>query len=524
MDTLIDAEHDFTISPVQSPELHPVSPPIAQTGEFADGDFLDHSSTPPGAGGSSARVKAKGKTTLTATGNDRSEDPIPRTQTLPVRAFTPPPSTFTAARPSTPSQAMSPPITKSRPKISKLNTLNLLSPQTSPTKPLSPGLKHWQQVRAHVLAPTPVEERAANAKAGKKLNIVSKAAGKFGFRQAADNVLGYEERRRRSTAIGLSHDLDGLSVEEQEEVARERRRFARDVKACLDACATEETRRRLQRGAGRNDGNGLRSATSSSLKTTVPSSRGSQHLGYAQRFHFDPDFSCFAPLLTELHRHLPGARAKKLWSRTCPHHAAILSELAVNFLPDNASTDGERQQALEVFGVVVRNWASDSAEEELDRWLFLCRALLVPDKHIRNRGLPLLTMFLQADPDLPRAHDRPHTAAAFQSIAIALLEVLHALETKGGYPEHQQAISGLLTDLIEGNIIELDLASLKEVTGSEPEGATGGGGGVERELLWMAVGRLLGRDTQQAEWLMGSQCKVLSVSHSLPSYLNDLTL
>jgi hypothetical protein len=111
----------------------------------------------------------------------------------------------------------------------------------------------------------------------------AKAAGKFGFRQAADNVLGYEERRRRSTAIGLSHDLDGLSVEEQEEVARERRRFARDVKACLDACATEETRRRLQRGAGRNDGNGLRSATSSSLKTTVPSSRGSQHLGYAQR-------------------------------------------------------------------------------------------------------------------------------------------------------------------------------------------------------------------------------------------------
>jgi hypothetical protein len=63
-----------------------------------------------------------------------------------------------------------------------------------------------------------------------------------------------------------------------------------------------------------------------------------------------------------LHLYLPDARAKRVWSRTCPHHAAILAELGVTFLQDGVSTDAERIQALEVFGTVVRNWATDSAD------------------------------------------------------------------------------------------------------------------------------------------------------------------
>jgi hypothetical protein len=368
-------------------------------------------------------------------------------------------------------------------------------------------VKHWQQVRAHVLAPTPAEERPVH-KTARKLNLVSKAAGRFGFRHAAENVLGYEERRR--STLGFVPDMGGLSLEEQEEVARERRKFARDVKACLDACALEETRRRLQRGD--YNANDPKLASLSTHKQAAGSVYSAQLLS-AQRYNFDPDFSSFAPLLMELHRHLPAARAKRLWSRTCPHHAAILSELGVSFLSDGASTNGERQQALEVFGVVVRNWASDSADEELDRWLWLCKALLLPDKQLRNRGLPLLASFLHVDPELPPAHDRPHTATAFQALVMALLRLVHSLERAGsGFEEHHEAVVTLLAEVVEGEILDIEVGSLKELISGDADELVQATGGLEKELLWLAVGRCLSSGAELATWLIALEGEVLSVS------------
>ena len=449
----------------------------------------------------------RGKTFAILSG--RKEEGATRSQTLPQRPTTPASaSTFSVSRPSATVQATSPPPNKVKPKPSKLNTLNLLNPHSSPTKPVSPGVKHWQQVRAHVLAPTPAEERPTH-KTARKLNLVSKAAGRFGFRQAAENVLGYDERR--PSTMGFVPELGGLSREEQDEIARERRKFARDVKACLDACALEETRRRLQRG---NDmANDPKSASLSTHKQTAGSVHSGQLLS-AQRYNFDPDFSSFAPLLMELHRHLPAARAKRLWSRTCPHHAAILAELGVSFLSDGASTNGERQQALEVFGVVVRNWASDSADEELDRWLWLCGALLIPDRQLRNRGLPLLASFLHADPELPSAHDRPHTAVAFQAIVVSLLRLVHSLESAGnGFEEHHEALVTLLAEVVEGEILDIEVDSLKELIRGDADDLGGQAtGGLEKEILWLAVGRCLSSGAEMADWLIASEGKVLSVS------------
>lgn len=356
------------------------------------------------------------------------------------------------------------------------------------------------------MAPTPAEERDvhhAGRIGGKKVGLVSKAAGRFGFRQAADHVIGYEERRR--SMMAMMSDLDGLSVEEQEEIARERRKFARDVKACLDACALEESRRRLWRiGNGRD----RRASVMVDTKSSATSVHASVYT--AQRFTFDPDFSAFAPLLTELHKHLPAARAKKPWSRTCPHHSAILAELGVAFLQDSTSTDGERQQALEVFGAVIKNWAPDSAEEELERWLWLCRALLSGDRQLRNRGLTLLQSFLHADPALPRGLYHPQSATAFLSLASGLISVLHAMETTGdGNATHVQTVNELLVDLGESDLLQVHESSLIHMM--DMAGISGFTGGVEKELLWMSIATSFSTHPSSTSWFMRDDCSTLKV-------------
>ncbi|ORY29522.1 hypothetical protein BCR39DRAFT_531954 [Naematelia encephala] len=418
------------------------------------------------------------------------------------------PSSFSVSRPTTPVSSHG---ARSKPKPSRLNTVNLLHlPSSSPSRPVSPGLKHWQQVRSHVMAPSPIEERSSGK--NKKIGLVSKAAGRFGFRHAAENVIGYEDRRR--SLMGLD-DLGGLSAEQREEMARERRRFAREVKACLDACSLEESHRRLWRlgRSGRGDEAIQAGSHPSGSNSTHKTPQANKHTGpsvhkhsaplsvHTSRFTFDPDFSAFAPLLTELHRHLPAARAKRLWSRTCPHHAAILAELGVAFLPDGSSTSGERQQALEVFGVIVKHWASDNADEELTRWLWLCRALLIDDRQLRNRGLSLLASFLHSDPALPSGPDRPHSAAAFLRIATALVSLVHAIErAEYDATDHLRTVRQFIVDLAEGDILGVDQLSIIDMLGGKD--VQGSMGGIEKELVWLAVTRALGQDVSLAKWLI----------------------
>ena len=471
LDALLDTEHDFTFSPETSPDLLPTS--LAS---------LEMTSRP---------LAPESSRTERMISTISLREKVPDRETTSPRRTGPSFNPFSVSRPST--SATSPPP-KSRPKPFKLNTRDLLNPTTSPTKPVSPGLAHWQQVRAHVLAPTPVIEKPNKA----KKNIVSRAAGKFGFRQAAENVLGYEERRR--STLGSTPDLGGMTPEEKEAVARERRKFARDVKTCLDACALEESRRRLQRGSH------IAGDTTSTSQRHAPN--------VLSTHTFDPNFSSFAPLLMALHRHLPAARAKRPWSRTCPHHAAILAELGVHFLPDGCSTDGERQQSLEVFGVVVRNWSSDSAEEELDRWIWLCQALLLPDKHLRNRGLPLLVSFLNADPTLPPPHDLPRTAAAFIKLVSALLKLIYTLELTPGFEEHCEAVRSVLDLAIDGGILLIETASLSELLLSVDQDDIASANGLERELVWLALARCLQQSRELCRWIVEEEGGILEVGVS----------
>ena len=487
LDALLKEEHNFT-----------TSPDISSRPEQIEDGVRDRSQTPIAPRGMAGQ---DGRGRFMANADPREWDssatgshtgPMGRLGTL---------SSFDA---SPPTPVSSPPV-RSKPKPSRLNTTDLVIPDIlSPTKAISPGLKHWQQVRSHVLAPTPAEEKISQhvgRSGGKKLGIVSKAAGRFGFRQAAEHVMGYSARR--SSTMTSAGEFGDLPVEEREEIARERRKFARDIKTCLDACALEESRRRLIRLSAPT---GQRIPDPKNVAASVHSSQNT-----IQRITFDPDFSAYAPLLTMLHRHLPSARAKKMWSRTCPHHAAILAELGVAFIQDSVSTDGERQQALELFGVVVKNWASDSADEELSRWLWLCQALVTDDRQLRTRGLTLLASFLNSDPSLPRGPERPCSTLAFRSLTEALLKLLCATETASHVlDEHSTAVRGFLNDLREGDILDLDLASLSEVLGPFQE-IFESQIGLERELSWLSLGHALGCDPALATWLLSFDGRILKV-------------
>jgi hypothetical protein len=371
---------------------------------------------------------------------------------------------------------------------------------------------------------TPAEERAAHSLARtsapvnqkkKTFDLVSKAAGRFGMKQAADHVIRGDEKRKDTMA--MKAEFGDLSVERRDEIARERRRFARDVKTCLDACSAEESKRRLTRlgqSAGGSDAKtGRHGHAAEGSGTSV---HGSQI--HPQRNALDNEFYAFAPLLTELHRHMPAARAKQAWSRTCPHHAAILAELSAAFLDDNITTAGERQQALEVFGTVVRNWGPDNAEEELSRWTWLCHVLLWDDRQLRDRGLTLLDSLLQYS-SLDHGHDiKQHSPAAFVNLSVALIRLHHALDTSHRQEKHIDLVLDLIRKLIDGNLIRLEGTAVAEWAGNEP--ALGGHGVECRELFWVAVGTAVGTEVKLAEWLLSPNTTYLQVCPRLTSGLH----
>jgi hypothetical protein len=403
--------------------------------------------------------------------------------------------------------------TRTKPAPLRLNTRNLLAPTISPKKPVSPGLQHWQQVRDHVM--TPAEERAAftiaRGKEKKKTGLVSKAAERFGMKQAVDHVIRGDEKRKDTMAMNA--EFGELSVEQRDEIARERRRFARDVKACLDACSAEESRRRLTRLAkpsGNGDVKGGKHG-GQDLDGSGTSMHGSQL--HPQRLTHDNDFYAFAPLLTELHRHMPAARAKKPWSRTCPHHAAILAELSSAFLDDDITTAGERQQALEVFGTVVRYWVSDNAEEEVSRWTWLCHVLLWDDRQLRDRGLALLDELLRDKAMNGANEDRTHSATAFTNVAVALMRLLHAVETSSNPQiKHVELVSDLVRRLKEGRMVDIDQSTIPNFIGFPTVDHHTDQGAISRELVWMAMGMAAGTDVSLTEWLVTAKATNLQVS------------
>lgn len=412
---------------------------------------------------------------------------------------------------------------KMKPDLPRLSVINDLAEAPAALGEVSPGLTHWQQVKNHILmAPTPLSERptqqlpsvSASQPKG-KLAFVTKVAGRaadrLGLRSAVESVMGLNH----TPAESMSWDTIGiaLSDQEREEAARQRRRFARDIRVRLDACSYEESRRRLRRMAIKINP----STPGPTLNSTSKAQSMHQFRTAAvttQRTDIENEVSAFAPFLMELHRHLPDARAKRVWSRSCPHHSAILAELGVTFIPDASSTDGERAQALEVFGTVVRNWATDSADEELSRWLWLCRALVIDDRALRDRGLPLLTQLLHANPVLPKASYAPSTAFDFESITIALLALLRSLETTPVLvTEHVIMVSGLLADIAAGKIMHVSVESLIDLI--KDLELVENSAGIEHEMLWLAVGRAINTELELGGWLLCDRGAVLEVSTPL---------
>ncbi|AUB27882.1 hypothetical protein CKF44_01613 [Cryptococcus neoformans] len=517
LDALLSLESQYTVSPEISPKLPEAAGPSRQVSEYEPLPPSTFHTRPPTRGHTQVDQSAP---SCRETSERHSKSGPDTRDALPMPTFS------IASRPSTPTSSATR-MSKPRPKPSRLNT-NVVSSSslTSPTKMVSPGIKHWQQVRAHVMAPTPIEEWQHTTRLGKKPGLVSKAAGRFRFRHAADNIIGYTDRRKSMN--GLLAELGDLTEEEKEAIVRERRKFARDIKACLDACALEESRRRLYRLDSNQNPNYLKDARPNAA--SIHSAAIHAHPHAVQRFTFDPSFSAFAPLLTELHKYLPDARSKKPWSRTCPHHSEILAELGVAFLEDSTSTDGEKQQALEVFGTIVKNWAADTSEEVMARWQWLCRALLTDDRQVRSRGLALLDSFVHFDSSLPRGHEDPHTALSFLALASNLLILLHAVQTaRYPQPSHQSKVQSFLDELSDGRIIQVEAASIVELVGVIELSTTAGG--IEKEIMWMAIGTVIQTHPHLARWLLetsdhGEQL-VLDFApppllHATPPYLPPL--
>jgi hypothetical protein len=231
---------------------------------------------------------------------------------------------------------------KPKPKMSLITT-NLKPPDPERRSPVSPGAKHWTHVRAQVLGDHGQTPTAPPAPA-KKQGLVSKAAGRLGFRQAAENILGYGPEM--SDLMGR-HTAPMTAQEEEE--ARERRGFSRAVKTCLESCGKEDSRRRLDSLKSRDR---LPSQPSSKRQSSLPSRSGhAPGPAYSAQ-----DLPSFAPLLTTLHGYVSAAKSRRPWAITLPWHSEVLNELSTAFLDDSDDSGGQLM-AVEIFGVVVKTWA-----------------------------------------------------------------------------------------------------------------------------------------------------------------------
>jgi hypothetical protein len=106
---------------------------------------------------------------------------------------------------------------------------------------------------------------------------------------------------------------------------------------------------------------------------------------------------------------------------------------------------------------------------------------------------------------------RPHSAHAFQTLTVSLLQLLHAVETTSDRQErHVELVNGLLSDLTDGNIIDLDGSTISHLTGKEEQ--THLQGGTTWELLWAAVGLAVGSSIELATWLLGDKAHNAQVS------------
>jgi len=137
--------------------------------------------------------------------------------------------------------------------------------------------------------------------------------------------------------------------------------------------------------------------------------------------------------------------------------------------------------------------------------------MLVNDRQLRQRGLALLSQLLRRDPSLPGPLVRPMTADDFEAVAIALLRLLHALESGPGPSANQKDIvDGLLADLRAGQIISVNPTTVPEIVNDiDPTVPIED---LERELLWLSAGRALAVDQGTATWLLSHDGTVLKVS------------
>lgn len=153
-----------------------------------------------------------------------------------------------------------------------------------------------------------------------------------------------------------------------------------------------------------------------------------------------------------------------------------------------------------------------TGQEELDRWLWLCRALVVEDKQLRDRGLTLLRQVLHRDPSLPESGLYPNTASDLESLALGLVELLHAIEM-ASYPSlpQQEIVGSLIRELGHGDIIRVDHMSLMDLV--DDSDVSTSSAGVERELLWITVAQILGSESHLAGWMLSNNSAVLRVSY-----------
>ncbi|KAG5721509.1 Unc-80 like protein [Termitomyces sp. T112] len=167
-----------------------------------------------------------------------------------------------------------------------------------------------------------------------------------------------------------------------------------------------------------------------------------------------------------LHHATPSLERRTTFS-TLPHESLVLSTLLIPFLSmeESPRLEEERWNAIEAFETITRSWAPHNEEKGIERYLWCCKAAIIPPGTMRTRILSILWgLIIPTDNNYVIS-----TPQCFQTLAQGLFSLLPHLRPLSSSPiDHEEVpfLMDVISRICDGCCGELEAHFAQEEYGT----------------------------------------------------------
>ncbi|KAG5351484.1 hypothetical protein C0989_006338 [Termitomyces sp. Mn162] len=219
-----------------------------------------------------------------------------------------------------------------------------------------------------------------------------------------------------------------------------------------------------------------------------------------------------------LHHATPSLERRTTFS-TLPHESLVLSTLLIPFLSmeESPRLEEERWNAIEAFETITRSWAPHNEEKGIERYLWCCKAAIIPPGTMRTRILSILWgLIIPTDNNYVIS-----TPQCFQTLAQGLFSLLPHLRPLSSSPiDHEEVpfLMDVISRICDGCCGELEAHFAQEEYGTVSS-AKDDKNLIREAILFEALTRCLEDCTNDSRvWLFQHVVEVNIVSKFLPDF------